>query len=485
MVKSATPDRQGWFGPAIGLVAALTLWRVGLLWFNRMDLFVDEAQYWLWGQELAFGYYSKPPLIGWVIRAVTDLAGSDAPFWVRLPAPILHAVTALILGWCAARLFDARAGLIVAVGYATLPLVAVGSILMSTDTVMFPALALSFVLYLRLRDGAGSGIAALCGVALGVAFLAKYAAIYYLICAAIAALFLPKSRLSAKIALTVLGAFSLTILPNILWNVVNGFSTVQHTLDNADWVRDPGTRAGLNLGGLGNFLGAQFAVFGPICFGGLLWLILRLGRTGERQRLLLCFSVPILLVVSVQALLSGAYANWAASAYLAASVVVLPWMRPLWRWLSFGINGTVALALPVAGVFAPDLTLGRDQPVLVRYLGRAALSQSIIDAAQTAGTPVVVSTNRDLLADLFYTGRDSGLQFFALAPAGRAPHHYALKYPWPGTDTAPVLFVTRRDTVGACAGAAMKIGTVSPERGAYRGNSFHLFTVPGDCWGAR
>lgn len=482
MAKNATPDRAGWLFPAVGLVAALTLYRVVLLWFNRMDLFVDEAQYWLWGQELAFGYYSKPPLIGWLIRAVTNLSGSDSAFWVRLPAPLLHAITALLLGGSAARLFGDRAGLLVAAGYATLPMVAVGSILMSTDTVMFPSLAAALMLYLLLRDGAGGGVAVLCGVALGLAFMAKYAAIYYLICGTIAALFLPNSRLSVKIVLTVLGAFSLTILPNILWNVVNGFSTVQHTLDNADWVRDPGARAGFNLSNLAEFLGAQFAVFGPICFGGLIWLLLRLRGAGEKRQLLLCFSIPILLLVSTQALISGAYANWAASTYLAASIAVLPWLTPLWRWLSFGLNGLVALLLPLAGVFADDLTLGGAHPVMERYLGRDEMSNTILDRARAAGVSAIVAEDRDLLADLFYSGRDADLQIYALPPKGRAPHHYALKHPWPGTEPGPVMFVSPRDQILACRAEATKIGSVSPESGAYRGKIFNLFTVPGDCW---
>ena len=80
------PDyrRKTWLLAALAGVSLITLARVVLLILNRTDLFVDEAQYWFWGQDLAFGYYSKPPLIGWVMRVATDLAGSDMPFWVRL-----------------------------------------------------------------------------------------------------------------------------------------------------------------------------------------------------------------------------------------------------------------------------------------------------------------------------------------------------------------------------------------------------------------
>jgi F0F1-type ATP synthase membrane subunit a len=81
---------------ALGIIALLTALRVALLVASPLDLFVDEAQYWLWSTQPAAGYFSKPPLIAWVIRAVTDLAGSDAPFWVRMPGAVLHAVTAVL-----------------------------------------------------------------------------------------------------------------------------------------------------------------------------------------------------------------------------------------------------------------------------------------------------------------------------------------------------------------------------------------------------
>ncbi len=481
MPKTETPEHAGWLLPAMLLVLALTAARVILLATNRMDLFVDEAQYWLWGQELAFGYYSKPPMIGWLIRAVTDLAGSDAPFWVRVPAPVLHGVTALILGGIAARLYDARAALLVVAGYITLPMVAVGSILMSTDTVMFPFLALALMGYLRLLRQENRWVALLTGLALGLAFLAKYAAIYYLICAGLLALVRPDARLSTRSILILLGGFLITISPNILWNLQNGFSTLQHTLDNAAWVRDPGARAGLNPGSLLSFVGAQFAVFGPVLFGALIWLSLRARRSDARRRTLLFFSLPILAIVCVQALLSNAYANWAASAYLAGTLVVLPWLPRPWLILSFVVNGGLSLALPVIGSFAEDVTLGNKHPVLERYLGRDELSAAIVDKAEDAGAGIVIAENRDVLADLFYSARDSGITFYALPPRARAPHHYALKYPYPG-GTQPVLFVTSSRTPPPCAQNGTAPDRLAPADGAYRGKAFNLYLLPGTCW---
>src|SRR6056297_236302 len=131
-MPNAAARPSDWLPAAAAITAAVVAARVVLLAFDRTELFFDEAQYWYWGQEFAFGYYSKPPLIGWAIGASTGLSGSDAPFWVRLPAPLFHGATALVLAHAAARLWGAAAAVWCAAVYITLPMVSVGSLLAST-----------------------------------------------------------------------------------------------------------------------------------------------------------------------------------------------------------------------------------------------------------------------------------------------------------------------------------------------------------------
>src|ERR1700730_18281913 len=71
-------------------VAAITGLRLLWLALQPADLFPDEAQYWVWSQQLAPGYYSKPPLLAWLIALTTGLFG-DSEFAVRLSAPLLPA----------------------------------------------------------------------------------------------------------------------------------------------------------------------------------------------------------------------------------------------------------------------------------------------------------------------------------------------------------------------------------------------------------
>ena len=479
MLKSAPrAERAGWLGPALWIVGLITLARIGVLVFARLDLFVDEAQYWLWGQEFAFGYFSKPPLIGWLIGAVTTLAGSDAPFWVRLPAPVLHGGTSLVLGGVAARLYGRRAGVLTAAGFATLPMVALSSIFLSTDVVMFLPLAGALALYLRMLEHPSAGLAIAAGALLGLAFMAKYAAVYYLICGALAALTWPAARPSLRHAGLIVLAFAVVAGPNLWWNAVNGFTTFSHTLDNADWVREPSSRAGLNLTGVLEFWAAQLAVFGPVLFPALFWFTLR--RPAPSAGILAMFALPVLALVSVQALLSGAYANWAAAAYLSGAVLVLPHL-PRWGLiLSFALNGLLCLALPLLAVMGDHPAAAK---AVERYKGRSAMSLAIADAARAQGATWIVAEERQILADLFYTLRDDPLTIRAVPPKGRPEHHYAQHF---AATTAPgdILYATRSGQPPACAPGAAPVGTIAPETGIYRRGATTLYLVPGTCWAA-
>lgn len=465
-----------WFLPALIGVGLVTLARLVLLSFNQTDLFVDEAQYWLWGQSLEFGYYSKPPLIGWVIRLATEIGGSDAPFWVRLPAPLFHGATALILGAIAARLFDRRAAVLVALSFVTLPMVAVGSLLISTDTIMFPFLAASLLFYLRLLDEDRVSYAMLSGIMLGLAFLSKYAAIYYVICAVLAA---PIARPSLRGCLLILTAFLVTVSPNLIWNIANGLTTVQHTLDNADWVRDPSARAGLNWANLAEFFFAQFAVFGPVLMTGLLIYAMRWTSLSPRLRTLVLFALPIVAIVCAQALLSRAYANWAAAAYLAATLVVVPRLPGPWLIASFAVNAALCLLFPIAATM-PEALKRDGQPLLNRYIGREDMSLRIFELADEQGLDIVVAADRDILADLMYTGRGRGVQVLAVPPTGRAPHHYALNFPYKAQGREFLLILAAKQEK-PCADA-IAVGDIRSDTGAYRFQPFAVYRAPSTCY---
>src|SRR5712691_1677598 len=100
------PAYRAW---ALAAVATITALRLVWLAVQSAGLYPDEAQYWFWAQHPALGYYSKPPLIAWLIALTTSLFG-DGTVAIRLSAPFLHAGTAALIYLIGARLYDRRIG---------------------------------------------------------------------------------------------------------------------------------------------------------------------------------------------------------------------------------------------------------------------------------------------------------------------------------------------------------------------------------------
>ena len=59
------------------LCLILLIFKILSVYLTNFDLFGDEAQYWLWSQRLDYGYYSKPPLLPWVIALVSFVLGNS------------------------------------------------------------------------------------------------------------------------------------------------------------------------------------------------------------------------------------------------------------------------------------------------------------------------------------------------------------------------------------------------------------------------
>jgi hypothetical protein len=317
---AATETRHGLWA-ALAAVAAITGVRLAFLAAGYHPLHADEAQYWTWAQDPAFGYYSKPPMLAWLIWLTTGLAG-DEPFGVRLASPLLHAATAMFLYGVGRRLFDERTGFWSAVTYATLPAVSLSSIIASTDAPLLMFWSAALYCFVRaLQEGRPVWWAAT-GTALGLALLSKYAAVAFPVGMLLVLALSPSDRkaLGRPGPWLALGVMLAVAAPNLVWNAAHGWLTVAHVEENAA-LGAPLIHPGEML----EFLGAQFGVFGPILFAGLLVTLAR-GRREVRDRrmlLLLCFVVPMLAAITLQALLSRANANWAAPVYAAATVAVV------------------------------------------------------------------------------------------------------------------------------------------------------------------
>ena len=309
------------------LIAAVVLVRIAVVVATPLEIGPDEAQYWRWSQNLDFGYYSKPPLIAWVIAASTAVFG-DGEWAIRFFSPVLHGVAAYFLFLLGQKAFDARIGAWAAAIYLLMPGIWLSSTIMSTDAVLLPAWAAALYFLWRFRDSPNMTNAALAGAAIGLAMLGKYAALYLYAGAGLAALIdkdMRKAVLSPAGGVLVLASL-VVVSPNIYWNFANNFATVSHTADNANL-----GEAGFSPLHVFGFLGDQAAVFGPVTLllllGGFGLIIGRKDKvTATRELWLLCFILPPLLITMGQEIMSRAHANWAATAYPAACILLASWI---------------------------------------------------------------------------------------------------------------------------------------------------------------
>ena len=457
MTRAEIPAQQRWRLLLWGGLGALLVARVVALAFNRTDLFFDEAQYWTWSLEPAFGYYSKPPLIAWLISLSTSVCG-QAEFCIRLPSPIIHTVTALAIFALGRRMYGVEAGALSGLAYATLPGISLSAGIISTDVPLLACWAVALYAFVALTDEAEAWWPAiLLGLALGLGLNAKYAMAYFVLCAAIWIALTPARRdllvdrrLWAALAIGVV-----LIAPNLIWNANNKFATFAHTADNAKW-SGPLLHPDKGL----EFFAAQFGVFGPVLFAGLLFIAVRAWRVGldQRDRLLLAFCLPILAIVTAQAFLSRAHANWAAPAYISACVLVVAsllrnaderWHNVAWLRASFWLHGGVFAILILAVTFAGSFRLPFGPDPFARTLGWrdvADKTRVVLAEARAHDTPfaAVITDERALTAELLYYMRGESTSVLAWTSGQTPQDHYEMKRPFSADSPQPVLLVALR-----------------------------------------
>ena len=374
----------------LGLLLVL---RVGFLLVSPLNLYADEAQYWRWGETLDWGYYSKPPMIAWVIHGVTALMG-NAEWAVRLAAPFLHTAGAAFLFLLGRAVYDARTGMYAAFLYALMPAVILSSAVIATDGVLMPFWCAAVYALWRLRSGEGRWVSAVgLGVAVGAGFLSKYAMLYFIIGIMLT---LALDRDTRRALLSWRGLLALLVAaaifaPHMAWNAANDF-----------------------------FLADQMGVFGPISLIAFvigLWAMRKAGDgVKQRDRWLLCFVLPVLVIILVQAVLSRANANWAATAWPAASVLVAAWlirMAPAgvrWLWASLALH----IALSVMFVTVPLLPASAASQAgfdneLKRTRGWDTAARAVFAKAAEIGATSVLVDEREVWHGLDYYARSRTL----------------------------------------------------------------------------
>ncbi|MFP4614709.1 MAG: glycosyltransferase family 39 protein [Thiohalorhabdus sp.] len=435
------------------VLTGLTAYRLLVLLGLDLGLYGDEAYYYTWSREPDWGYYSKPPMVAWLIQATTAVVG-DTALGVKAGSLLLYPATSLVVFALANRLYGPVAGLLAGVAFATLPGVSFGSMVINTDVplLFFWALGLWFFLRALETDAHRNWLGA--GAALGLGLLSKYTMAAFAGSAFLYLLAVPglRGRLARPGPYLALGAGLLLFLPNLLWNARHGFISFVHTgeisrLDAPLFHPEE----------LAAFVGGQFGVFGPVLLGVLVALVA--GRGGgyrrEPERMLLAFAVPLLAAIALQAFLAKANANWAAPAYLSATVLVVGWLvRGQHRRL---LAAGLAVNLALGGVLYHYQDAARAMGVeevpepldpRARIRGWDELATAVEGARQRHPEARLLADNRFVLAELLFHLRPRPEGYGYWNPRGPIKDHYALTADIRGRRGEDFLLVTEDERAG-------------------------------------
>lgn len=428
-------------------IVLITLYRVLVIEGIDLQLFYDEAYYFWWSLDPALGYYSKPPMVAWVIHLTTSLWGYSE-LAIKAGGLILYAATATVVYAIGRQLYDERIGALSGITFFCLPVVGLETMFMSTDAPLLFFWGLTTWLFLKARDDSGWGWWLATGAAAGLGLLSKYTMgvlaiglLFYLLSSPTYRRLLADRRLWLSVLLA-----ALIFSPNLYWNYLNDFISLRHTAEISQLDREL-----FHPRQLLDFLAGQFVVFGPL-------LMLTLMRRGlsplafstDRQRLLLWPALVMLGVISLQALMSRAYPNWAAPAFVTATpfVVALLVQRGAYRWLGAAIIINLLILSTVYHYHfitrSLDIELKRGKDPYSRMLGWKPLSKQVSAVAAEYPKARLTGRSRKLLAYLGYYMEPKQLSPIAWNPGGRIGDQYQLAADITRFDDGEYLFVTQR-----------------------------------------
>ena len=403
-------------------ILALFVLKIGAVFFTNFSLYGDEAQYWLWSKELDLGYYSKPPLLAWFLSGHTALFG-DSFFSLKMfPLLVYVLIFFAFYKLCLELNFSKNNSVICSVSFLSIPAASVSSFLISTDLMLLLFWALSMMILLRIRSVGSLKNFLLLGIFLGLAFLAKYAAIYFLLSFLILVFIDKKILVVLKKNKISFFAFVLTlllvVLPNVYWNFNNGWVTLSHTADNTNL-----QNLNLNFYEPLKFLVSQIFMLGVVLFFSFLYVI-RSFHLDFENKFLLVFSLPIVFIILIESFLVRANANWAAPALISLFILMYKLVAQRNNRLiiiNFATNFLVGAFLFISILASSSFT------IFDRIKGVDAFVNDIV---KIVGDKDIVISDRILFSSISYEMRNKPNNIFMPYKEGGAiTNHFQMSSP--------------------------------------------------------
>ncbi len=307
---------------AVILIIAAILLRAVLFFLADIELHYDEAQYWEWSQKLDWGYYSKGPLVAWLI-ALSEFIFGHGVWQTRLPAWLASGLFMWLVYRCSLCVWqDTQAAFWAVILVLFSPIYFLLGGVMTTDIILFVFYtwgiwAIYRALVLQLPRGWLEF-----GVAVGLGCLTKLSML--LLPFAVFVVMVLQRRYWAQFFSPFLwwGALIslLIVSPMIYWNVQHDWVLVRHELGHVQSVREHSLSVFY-------FLGEQLLAFLPLVTLSILWLFNKKNKQANtldtsKKVFLLGLAAVCFAFFLFKSMSGKVQINWPAPVYISALIVL-------------------------------------------------------------------------------------------------------------------------------------------------------------------
>ena len=394
----------------MSLLAGLTLLRYWIA--LRTGLTDDEAYYRLWSLGPSLSFLDHPPFVAWIIAAGRWIAG-DTPVGVRFLGPLVLGAGTLILWRTATLLTDVTTVLWAVVFLMAMPLLSIGSVVMTPDlpSVYFYGLVLLSLAELDRSQNANWWLAT--GLFAGLGLLSKYTNFFAGIVIVLWLVVVPRNRKWASCVQFWLGGLLAAAIfsPVIVWNAAHGWSSFAKQFGRIGASEGIGILHPVELVAGMAFL--ESPLIAILAGAGLISCGRRLYAKGDSKDWLIVLSiVPMLGYFALHSLHGRVQANWLAPIYppLAISAAMgLTTMIPVhWR-LRVGTAAAfagLATTLAIFAFAAGSVPLLRKDPT-AQMRGWPELAAEIDRARSASGARWLATSSYATTGQLAFALKDS------------------------------------------------------------------------------
>lgn len=398
-----------------GLCLAFLVYQLAIVIFSPFGLSADEAHYWDWSRSLALSYYSKGPVLAWLIYFSTKIFG-DSELAIRLPALLCSVLFSIIFYLAAKRVSSSSIALVAWIALRSFLIFATLGMVMTSDAPLAFFWVAALWAALAAIDCPNPKFWLLFGAMCGLAVLAKYTALILYPAAFLFLLCTPSERWHLRTFWFWSGAllFFCSLAPVLIWNSENGWVNFLHNAGHLQGSAAFAFRPKFFF----ELLGGQLGLAGPLTFFAVCFGVFRgwrSWRSGDSvSGLLLFVTGSLLFFCFAVSSYKRVYANWPMPLYIGGVLLLarltftesLPESFARLRRRALTLNFSIVFVASILLLGIPLGIPGKFLPTkkLAGWPGLGALAgeQLQVLSGLSSAEPFVMSASYDVSAALSY-----------------------------------------------------------------------------------